>query len=807
MATQTASRFAGLSSAEARERARASGTNRFETAAARSYLRICIDNAFPAANVALMAVAAVLIGLGLFVDALFTGGLVLGNIVVGIIQESRAKRQLERIAVLARSRARVIRDGREQAIDPDDIVQGDIVIVGPGEQVQADGRVLADDHCSIDESLLTGESDLVRKREGDEVYSGTFCTSGQAVYRSERVGAESFANRIAATARTFRVVRTPLQREIGYVMWAMAVVVALLSTEVVVSLHSIYGRLPVAETARAAAVTVTLVPQGLWVMVTVTYAMAIVRMSRLGTLIQRQNAIESMSHVDVLCLDKTGTITTNALTLEDVHPVGVDEREFRQLLGSYCASTTSSNRTNDAIRQSIPAEPFPAVEEVHFDSIRRWSGLVVQSGGMNGVYVLGAPEVLLPHTTWHVDDERLSKWSQRGLRVLLFATRPGAYSIGYQGDEPELPDDLTPLGFVLLRDVLRDGASDTIQEFARAGITLKIISGDNPGTVAALAREAGVGDAEPVVSGRELDGSAGEIEAVAVAGTVFGRVSPAQKATIIEALQRRGHYVAMVGDGVNDVPALKRSDVAISVRSASPVARSIADIILLDDSFSSLPRAFTEGRRIRAGMAAVIRLFLSRTFALAIVILGAALLSSEFPLSPRHTAIFSTLTVGIPALFIAAWARPQFTGRYLVLESAPFVVPAAIMTGVMGLLVYEAALRVADVPAARTTLTAAGVLVGALLIPFADAAPEHWMRVRGMLHPPRMAILAAATVAFFFFAMLLEPLRRFYELEPLGVELWLIVAGGVIAWTFGLATTWRLMTPWTVRTGARERVE
>ena len=797
MAARTAERFAdrisGLSSVEAGQRARAAGTNRFESQATRSYVRIFIDNAFPAANVALMAAAAVLVALGLFIDAFFTAGLVLGNIVVGVFQESRAKRQLDRIALLARSKARVMRDGQEQALDPNDIVQDDIVVIGPGEQVQADGKVLTEEHCSVDESLLTGESDLVRKRQGDDVYSGSFCMSGQAIYRCERIGRESFANRIAATAKAFRVVRTPLQREIGYLMWGMAAVVALISAGVIASLHNIYGRVPLVETTRAVAVVVALVPQGLWVMVTVTYALAIVRLSPLGALVQRHNAIESMSHVDVLCLDKTGTITTNALTLETVHPLGIDESELRRLLGIYSASATISNRTNDAIRQSIRAEPVPNISEVHFDSVRKWSALVLHTEGMRGMYVLGAPEVLLAHATSRDSENLPSSWSKRGLRVLLFAWQPDVRTVAFHGDEPELPEDLTPLGFAILRDQLRTGARETIAEFADAGIALKIISGDNPETVAALAREAGVAGADHAVSGLDLDVGPERLGAIAADATVFGRIAPAQKASIVEALQRRGHYVAMIGDGVNDVPALKRSHVAISVGSASAVTRSIADIILLDDSFSALPRAFIEGRRIRAGMEAVIRLFLARTFAVALIVVGTALLASAFPLSPRHTAILSMLTVGIPALFIAAWARPRFTSRYLVLASAPFVVPASILMAVMGIVVYKIALRLDDLNTARTVLTAAGVLAGSLLIPFVDDAPDRWMRLRGLLHPPRTLALAASTVVLFMIAILFEPMRRFYELEPLSLKLWLIVAVAVACWTLGLAATWRLM--------------
>jgi cation-transporting ATPase E len=580
----------------------------------------------------------------------------------------------------------------------------------------------------------------------------------------------------------------------------MAVVVALVSVGVIESFHEIYGRAPLVETTRAAAVIVALIPQGLWVMTTVTYAVAIVRMSPRGTLVQRLNAIESMSHVDVLCLDKTGTITTNALTLEGVHALAEDEAEVRRRLGVYAASATISNRTNDAIRQSIPSDPRSTFDEVPFESVRKWSALALDSEDMRGLFVLGAPEVLAPKMTGSVRGDQIASWTEAGLRVLLFAQQPDVSRVSYRGEEPELPDRLIPLGFVVLRDELRPGARDTIAAFADAGIALKIISGDHPATVAALAREAGVRGADTTVSGLDLeDVTDDRLEQLAVDATVFGRVAPMQKSRLVAALQQRGHYVAMIGDGVNDVPALKRSQVAISFRAGSEVTRSIADMLLLDDSFSALPVAFTEGRRIRTGMSAIVRLFLTRTLSVVLVITAVALLASEFPLTPRQSAILSALTVGIPALFIAAWARPGLTNRYLIPSSAAFVAPAAALIGVMGVIVYESALHFDDVDTARTAFTAAAALAGVLLIPFVDDPPRDWMRWRGLVHPRRHAMLAAAMLALFGLAMLSEPLRRFYELEAFGIGIWAIVIGAVAAWTVAIAGTWRLMQRTVIR--------
>jgi cation-transporting ATPase E len=790
-----AARIRGLTAGEVAERSSAGATNRYATEATKSYFRIVIDNAFPAANVALVAVSFVLVGLGLYIDALLTAGLVAGNIGIGVIQESRAKLQLERIAVLARSGARVIRDGREQIVDSEDIVLDDMVVVLPGEQVQADGIVVAQDNCAIDESLLTGESDLVRKKDGDNVYSGTFCMGGRAMYRCQRVGREGLANQIAATARSSRVVRTPLQREVGYVMWFMAALVGLLSIEVVESLHEVYGRLPLVETTRAAAVLVALIPQGLWAMVTVTYAMAIIRMSRRGTLVQRSNAIESISHIDVLCLDKTGTITTNALTLEKLHPIEVDDAVFRSQLASFCASVSAPNRTNQAICSAIGGEARGVAAEVHFDSARKWSALAFDDDRVTGTFVLGAPEVLAGKLTIpRAERQRIDEWTRGGLRVLLFARASTDHTLASENGEPQLPGALSPLGFVVLRDELRPGIQQTIAGFADAGVELKIISGDNPETVGALAIGAGVPGAKRIISGFELAGASEEAFRDAVqANVVFGRVSPEQKARIVEALKREGRYVAMIGDGVNDVPALKRSHVAIALRTGSAVARSIADVVLLDDSFFALPAAFSEGRRIRNGMQAIVRLFLIRALSVSLVILGAGLLSSQFPLTPRHTAILSALTVGIPGLFLALWARPAVTDRYLIPSAMAFVLPASLLLGLMGTAVFEVALDRHGLDEGRTVLTSAAIIAGALLIAFVNEGAAQWLTWRGLLQTTRNTILAATMLALFGVTVLVDPARRFYELTPLGVEEALIVATGVLGWVAVLAVAWRLL--------------
>jgi cation-transporting ATPase E len=321
---------------------------------------------------------------------------------------------------------------------------------------------------------------------------------------------------------------------------------------------------------------------------------------------------------------------------------------------------------------------------------------------------------------------------------------------------------------------------------------LKIISGDHPATVAALARDAGVPGAGRAISGLELDAS-GPLEHAVNGHTVFGRISPDQKSRIVEALQRQDRYVAMIGDGVNDVPALKRSEVAISMRTSSAVTRSISDIILLEDSFSALPAAFSEGRRIRSGMQATMRIFLVRTLSVSIVISAVALLSSEFPLTPRHTALLSALTVGIPAFCLALWARPAPTSTYLIPSSLPFVAPAALLLGVMGTAVFELALESEDVDTARTALTIAATIAGVLLLPFADDDAALWMRWRGVVNALQNALLAAAMLVLLVLVAVFGPLRDFYELSSIDAQVAGIVAGGVVFWLAALAASWAVL--------------
>lgn len=780
----------GLTEAEAAERRKRGLNNAAQVTPSRSYTRIFIQNTFVPINLTLFAICIGLAAFRLFGDSALTASLVVSNVVVGVFQEVRAKRKLDRVSLLTRPKANIIRDGREREADPEEIVVDDILTLRTGDQVLVDGTLLTSDGVTVDESLLTGESDLVPKQAGDEVQSGTYCMSGSGTYRAEKVGSDSLVQKLTSQARKFRNNQTPLQREVGLVLRVMAVVVAALSVQVFTAYRGQAEDMTVADSLRAAAVLVGLVPQGLSFMVTTTYALAVIRMAGSGALIQRINAVESISNVDLLCLDKTGTLTTNNLAFDQLLPLQGDAKSAAQLLGDFCASARSSNRTSEAIGAAFPGTQRDVLGEVPFSSARKWSALQLA----DGVYVLGAPEMvapgLTPGTSLGMDWQEMAS---RGLRVLLFAHAPAAT---LSGDMPALPPDLAPLAFVSLRDELRPEAKDTIQEFARAGIGVKVISGDSPDTVAALAVQAGFAEDLRSVSGLELDGlSDPELRKVAEDSTVFGRITPEQKRRLIKVLRRRGRHTAMIGDGVNDVLALKQADLAIAMRSGSQVTRNVADIVLLDDSFATLPKAFIEGQRVRRGMLDIIRLFLVRTLSVALVILACTLVGSAFPTTPRQNGALAFLTVGIPTVALAAWARPAHTPKRLVLSSAHFVVPAAISIAVATFAVYEAALWTSDLHAARTALTITAILCGVILILFAQPPVRFFVGGAELNGDWRTLLLALAMVALYPVILLIAPFRKFYEQEWLSTPGYIFVVAVALTWAWALRKFWRWNLP------------
>jgi cation-transporting ATPase E len=550
--------------------------------------------------------------------------------------------------------------------------------------------VVGDGRLEMDESLLTGEPDLVPKQDGDTLLSGSFCVTGDAYYQAEKVGAESFANQLTETVRAFQAVKTPLQQQITFAVRLVTFIVALMSG--VILLQTVLESFPLIRIVQISAVLSGQVPYGLFFMIVLAYAVGAAGIAKRGALVQQTNAIESLSNVNVLCMDKTGTLTANRLQFHAVQPLGdIDEATLR--LGTFARSASTSNTTSQALAAALPAEQQEVVDEIPFASARKWSALAFESEPQRGVYALGAVEMLapfLPADAMAADGvlaRQVAEWSDRGLRVLLFASNPDITTLHDANGEPLLPS-LTPLALVALTDELRPRAKETIAAFAKLGIQLKIISGDNPQTVAALAKQAGLPANLRMATGPELAELPPELfDQVAAETTVFGRIAPEQKEQIVASLIRQGHYVAMMGDGVNDALSLKKAKLGIAMESGSNVTRNVADMILLNDSFAALLPALTEGKRIIGGLSISLYLFLARVVTSMLLIIAIRMIGLGFPYEPSQVAL-TLFTVGIPSLFLTWWARPETPHPDLLRRLLRFVLPAAIVTTAFGVGIY-----------------------------------------------------------------------------------------------------------------------
>jgi cation-transporting ATPase E len=786
--------ISGLSEHEVIARRAQGQGNTVQFRTGRTYLQIVRKNAFTFINTVLFSIGIVLILFGQFGDAVVTAGLVLMNVIVGVYQESRAKYKLEQISLLTRPKATVLRDGQEKQIDPSEIVLGDDLLVRPGDQIVVDGVVVGDLRMEADESLLTGESARIPKKAGDPVYSGSFCVTGSAYYEAQKVGADSLINQLTAGARAFRQAKTPLQRDIDYLIRILVLLVTQLGILLGIS-FLIHGT-PIVEIVRMAAVIVALVPQGLFFMTTVAYAMGALRVAGKGALIQESNAVESSSHVNLLCLDKTGTLTANRIRLASLTPVGdgLSEAQVRPLLGAFVASATGGTQTTAAIAEACQGEALPLTSEIPFSSDRKWSALAFGAPDWPGLYVLGAPEVLAPHLGPETNpDPRIEAWSSQGLRVVLFAHHPDYATLYADDNRPQLPSGLRPLALLGFRDELRPDAQETLEHFIELGIEPKIISGDNPQTVVALARQVGFAPEAPSVSGLDLVGmDDAQLAQVAAETTIFGRITPQQKETLVRILRDQGHYVAMIGDGVNDVLSLKQAQLGVAMQSGSQAARGIADIVLLGDSFAALPIAFREGQRIVKGMEDVIRLLLTRTFYVLLLIITSQLVGVPFPVTPKHNSILALLTVGIPILALAAWARPGPPPKSVVRSTSHFVLPAAFTVSVVALAVYLVYLAITgNLEIARTALTAASILCGLVLIPFVEPPTQWWVAGDMLSGDWRPTLLAFGMLGLYALVVIVPPLRGFFELAVLRWQDYVLLAAVVILWALLLRLIWR----------------
>jgi cation-transporting P-type ATPase E len=760
----------GLSAKEAAARLRKLGPP--PETSSRSLASIVAGNVFTLFNAIIGAFFVLDVGLGLYADAIF-GLIAVVNSSIGIYQEKKAKETLDEIAVLVAPHAKVVRDGEVVELTADEVVPGDVIRVAPGDQLVADGEAIASRGMTMDESLLTGESDGIQKDEGDRVLSGSFCVSGSGHYVVDAVRGESYAGRIAGEAKTFRHPPSPLQEEVNRVIIASTYVMLPLAAVLIVSLKVRNVHLEeAAQTATAG--LITLIPEGLVLLMSVTFAVAAVRLARRNTLVQQMSATESLASVDMICVDKTGTLTAGELRFAAVeYADGVDPKSGAAALGRFAASAGDRNKTLETIAGEFPGQAGTVRGEVPFSSEWKWSGASIDGAGDGATYLLGAPDILAEAGALTLPARLAAKLEEEtaaGRRVVAFGQTGEALP-----DDPaaKAPPRMEPLALVVLEETLRPDAAETIAYMREEEVDLKLISGDAAATVTAVAYAVGVPRDAGVVEGPDLPEDEEQLAKVALENTIFCRIKPEQKKALVGALVAAGRYVAMIGDGVNDVPALKRARMAVAMGSGAQVTKGVADVVLLKDQFSRLPEAVGEGRRIARNIHRLGRLYLTKTVYAATLILLVAVPGFAFPFLPRHLTIAAFLTIGIPSFVLALMPSdgPLYRGR-LLRALAAFAVPAGLGTALGSILSFFLVDTVAgaSLEAGRTAATTTLIVLGLAFVLLLERGPgrEH-IAIQGY-----MLVMVISLASVFALILGIGPVRDFFDLVLLNSTQWFL---------------------------------
>ncbi|MCC7078755.1 MAG: cation-translocating P-type ATPase [Acidimicrobiia bacterium] len=783
--TGSSGEITGLTPAEVADRVAAGEQNRVETRTSRSTASILRANILTRFNAIVAALLVLVLVFGEPKEGLF-GLVMILNAVVGIGQELRAKRTLDRLTVLTAPKACVRRGGHEVEIGVGELVRDDVVALRAGDQVAVDGPVLVSDGLELDESLLTGEADAVTKAEGDTALSGSFVAVGSGLMRAEKIGSEAYARRLADAAKEFTLTRSELKVGVDRILRIVTWIIV--PTSLFLFWSQVFrGSLGVADGVVSAVAGVEgMVPQGLVLLTSMALAVAVIRLGRRNALVQELPAVETLARVDVLCLDKTGTLTEGRIVHRSTESVGSARiQECSGALAALAAGEPNPNATIAAIGEAHTDVPgWRPVTRVPFSSKRKWSATTFTE---TGTWVLGAPEVVLAgrEDTAAVDAGReAERQAEQGSRVLLLARSPQPLDAAPGGTDPTLPAGLEPVALVLLGEQVRADATTTVSWFEAQGVTLKVISGDSPATVGTIAAGVGIPSGRQPVDAMTLPEDPESMAAHMETGSVFGRVTPPQKQAMVAALQSRGHTVAMTGDGVNDVLALKKADMGIAMGSGTAATKAVAQLILIDGRFSVLPGVVAEGRRVIANIERVATLFLTKTvYSAALAWTVAILFGYAYPFTPIHLTFVGAVTIGIPAFFLsfepaADRARPGFLPR--VLRRA---IPAGLVAATAVFVVYESAQTGpvdATLAQARTAATVELSLVGLYVLSLV-ARPLNLLR----------AVVLAAMAGLFAVTLGVGPVAAFFELANPPTDVWFTIVPAFGAAIVVLEVIWR----------------
>jgi cation-transporting ATPase E len=752
MTTMTAT---GLTDAEVAQRVAEGKTNDVPTRAARSVSDIVRGNVFTRINAILGVLFLIVLSTGSLINGMF-GLLIIANSGIGIIQELRAKHTLDKLAIVGQAKPRVRRASGSEARLPSEVVLDDIIELGPGDQIVVDGEVVEESSLEVDESLLTGEADPIAKQIGDSVMSGSFVVAGSGAYRATKVGREAYAVKLAEEASKFTLVKSELRNGINKILQFITYLL------VPAGLLTIYTQLFTTRAdwhdaiLRMVGALVPMVPEGLVLMTSIAFAVGVVRLGRRQCLVNELPAIEGLARVDVVCADKTGTLTENGMRVSDLKTLGPDD--VAQVLAQLAADDARPNASMAAIAEAYGTPPgWTATATAPFKSATKWSGA---SYGEHGNWVIGAPDVLLDPASQVA--EEAEQIGAQGLRVLLLG------SSDLPVDAPRAPGTVTPAALVVLEQRVRPDARDTLEYFASQHVTVKVISGDNAVSVAAVAATLGLHG--ETIDARRLPEEPEKLADTLEEYTTFGRVRPDQKRAMVHALQSRGHNVAMTGDGVNDVLALKDADIGVAMGSGSSASRAVAQIVLLDNKFATLPYVVGEGRRVIGNIERVSNLFLTKTVysVLLAILVACAGLSSRFfgtepllfPFQPIHVTIAAWFTIGIPAFILSLApnterAHPGFVRRVMT-AALPSGLVVGVATFISYLIAYPGPAAGETEQMQASTAALITLLMSSLWVLSVVARPYEWWRV---------ALVAVSGLAYVMIFSL--PLaRRLFMVDP-----------------------------------------
>ncbi|WP_283634610.1 HAD-IC family P-type ATPase [Mycolicibacterium poriferae] len=779
----TLSLAGGLSDDDVAARVAEGKTNDVPTRAARSVSEIVRGNVFTRINAILGVLLIIVLSTGSVINGAF-GLLIVANSAIGIIQELRAKQTLDRLAIVGQAKPLVRRQSGTQPRLPSEVVLDDVIELGPGDQIVVDGEILEEANLEVDESLLTGEADPIPKDAGDTVMSGSFVVAGTGAYRATKVGREAYAAKLAEEASKFTLVRSELRSGINKILKFITYLL------IPAGLLTIYTQLFTTDAGwqqsvlRMVGALVPMVPEGLVLMTSIAFAVGVVRLGRRQCLVNELPAIEGLARVDVVCADKTGTLTENGMRVSDVEKIG--SSGVADVLAQLAADDPRPNASIAAIAEAYRMPPgWTATATAPFKSATKWSGA---SYGEHGNWVIGAPDVLLdPASAAAAEAERIGA---RGLRVLLLG------SSDLPVDDPRAPGTVTPAALVVLEQRVRPDARDTLDFFAAQKVSIKVISGDNAVSVGAVAGSLGLHG--ECMDARHLPEEPAALADELESHTTFGRVRPDQKRAMVHALQSRGHTVAMTGDGVNDVLALKDADIGVAMGSGSSASRAVAQIVLLDNRFATLPHVVAEGRRVIGNIERVSNLFLTKTVysVLLAILVGLAGLSAKlfgsdpllFPFQPIHVTIAAWFTIGIPAFILSLApnnerARPGFVRRVMT-AALPSGLAVGAATFTSYLLAYEGRAATETEQTQASTAALITLLVAALWVLAVVARPYEWWRIAlvaisGLAYVVIFSIPAAREL------FILDPSNVAITSTALGIGLLGAIAVEVIWWVQG----------------------